>query len=298
MQEFLLGVVLPAGVAAAALGLALSIRRSSDGASQRRWAGAIALPGAYLAGHVFIAGWPSWPAIEASEWLVYFAAAAMVVGVVDSAPSTRWWIRWPLRVALSLAVVWLLSGSMREYRWDSRESAVWLLGLTAAMVLVWATVAVGAARNWGLAVAVQLVVIVGATSIVLGLSASAKLAQLCGVLAASVAAMAPFLLRSRRGSPLSGAVPAIVFLWTGLLMIGYFYAEVPATSAVLLAAAPLAVWAAMIPATQRLAHWMPATIAIGLAALIAGAAVAYAYSAAPSAAPQPDDYGEYYDYDY
>ena len=85
------------------------------------WADAVALGIGYAGGHVVTAGWPAFPPAEATQWLPYFALAAMFLGVIDAL----------LRPAGSLRMlIWMLCcmGFLRLLL--KREISVWVVACT------------------------------------------------------------------------------------------------------------------------------------------------------------------------
>jgi len=218
-------------------------------------AGAFAVGAGYLAGHIAAAGWPALPPAEATQWLFYFALAGLLAGALDTSVRAS---------SLSRVGVWLLSSAILlglllrikiQSAWTAPQSILWLTAL-AAVTLVLTTSLLKIARPNAGAIFTLLVaaIVCGGTGIALVLSGSLLLGQLGFVLAAAVgvALLAAWFFREM---PLAtGAVPVIVLLLIGLWVSGYFYADLPALSAVLFALAlvlpaffPSIDWNAAIP---------------------------------------------------
>ena len=103
------------------------------------------------------------------------------------------------------------------------------------------------------------------------------LGQLALVFAAGLAVL--LAIAWKFGTSMRGAAACAALLLGGLLLNGFFYAELPAASAILLAAAPAI-------GVVRLGTWRPGVVRICLALLVAAAAFTLALRASP-----PLEYG-------
>jgi len=231
-----LGVLLPFGVAAVVF---IAARR---GAAPGSWGGAIALPAAFLIGRLSLAGWrwPPFPPIDSTDWLVYAALAAALLGLLASLwemPRAAVWVE---RLAVSGAFVALLARPLVGHTWSSALAARWLVGATVAVALVWWALDIWTRKAPGAATAFWLMVIGSAGALVLVFGRSAFLGQSAGGLAAGLgAAWVVSMLLRRRGVLARGAVPALALLFPGLLLCGHWYASVSLLQGALLAAAPV-----------------------------------------------------------
>jgi hypothetical protein len=124
-------------------------------------------------------------------------------------------------------------------------------------------------------------VVAQGSGIVLYLGHSAKLAQFAGALAA---AHVPVLLRSGCRPVLAPATLPAALLLPGLCLTGYFYADAPAPSLVLLAVASLAGGLGGVGVLRRLPSWLRAVLSAAVASLLVAAAVLVARNASPAAA--------------
>jgi hypothetical protein len=283
VKPLLLGGGLPLVVSLAVL--ALTRRRRAAAGTPSGWGGALAVGGGYLAGHAALAGGPPVPPLERVDWLWCLTAAAVAVCTVAALLPPRAWLRWGLRVPLAGAVLVLLLLPFLK-TWGHGETMAWLAGLGAAGVVLWAALDSLAGRGPGTGAPLLLVVLALGSTLVLLLSGSAVYGQLGLALTASLAGSlaaacwAPSLLPPR------GLATVVGVVLPGLWLLGYFYAEVPAASAALLAAAlPVAALVLVRPVRERLRPWQ--AVLVGVLALLVPvtAAVVTAYTASP-----PDPY--------
>jgi hypothetical protein len=262
LSELLWVGVVPCGVAAlvmfAANWLGLPARAG--------WAKSVG--GGYVVGQVGLAARVGWRAgvgalfqpREAGDWLPWLVMAAVGITVL-AAYAPRNWQRWIVALAAVVVVAAparFLAGSVYvTSRWPAIEKigviAIWAAALAVAWVLLAAGRANGQARvRGGLLVAVAI-----GMAAILTLAGSFTYGELCGVIAASLtgALIAGEVCFSTPGTTpgatpgdtpgdnrdgtlngLSGAAGAIAVALGGLILLGYFYAELTATSAALLVA--------------------------------------------------------------
>lgn len=254
------GVLLPAFVA----GVVLAVVRN------RRAAG-LALALGYPAGHVAVAGRLPLPPIEASEWLAWVGLGGGLLAALAPPPTAAAW-RWLQRAVIAGVVTTLLLRPLVRNAWSPGRSFAWLAGTGAAAFALAATVDTLATRSRGARVPLALSLAAAATSGAILNAGSALVAQLAGVLASVLGAVALGTFAWRRSSHTGAVLPAVGLL-CGLLAVGYHYVELPAASALLLAAAPAAPWLAETKPIRNLPRPATTAIALGLAALAAAAAL-------------------------
>jgi hypothetical protein len=283
VKPLLLGAGVPLVVSLAVL--ALTRRRRAAAGAPSGWGGALAVGGGYLAGHAALVGGPPVPPKERVDWLWCLTAAAVLVCTVAGLVAPRDWLRWGLRAPLGGAVLVLLLLPFLK-TWGRGETTVWLAGLGAAGLVLWAGLDAVAARGPGIGAPLLLVLLALGSSLVLLLSGSAVYGQLGLALTAALAGSlvaacwAPSLLPPR------GLATVVGVLLSGLWLLGYFYAEVPAVSAALLAAAlPAAALVQVRPVRKRLRPWQAVLLGVLVLLVPVTAAVVTAYSASP-----PDPY--------
>ena len=82
------------------------------------WADAVALGIGYAGGHVVTAGWPAFPPAEATQWLPYFALAAMFLGVIDALLRPAGSLRVLIWMLCCMGFLRLLLSSKFQYGWS------------------------------------------------------------------------------------------------------------------------------------------------------------------------------------
>lgn len=200
--------------------------------------GALAVGVAYLAGHLIIAGWTAFPPTDTTNWLPYFALAAAALGAFCAVLPVTAWARVVIFALVSTGALRLLLKPRFQYGWSPGEGWAWVAALGCAIVLL-AIVLDALVRRPGTAVEMPifLLIVSGGTSGALMLSGSMLLGQFAMVLAAAV--FGALVFAARKVALGRGIVPVFSLLVSALLVSGYFFAELPATSAVLLAFAPV-----------------------------------------------------------
>jgi hypothetical protein len=234
---FLLKQLLPGLVAALLVSGVLAIAGRLWKASN--WADALALGAGYACGQVVTAGWPAFPPTEATQWLAYFAVGVTFVAVLDTL------FRPP---GLTRALIWFLfcAGMLRlllsskfQYGWSLLGGALWITCLAAGMLVLTVFLDRTVQRDASISFPLILAIVAGGTGMALMLSGSMLLGQLGIVLTGAFGAIAAvgFLLPNAvKGR---GIAPVAVVVLCGLWLSGYFFAELPPASALLLAASPI-----------------------------------------------------------
>jgi hypothetical protein len=277
------GAVLPLVVSLAVL--ALTRRRRAAAGTPSAWGGALAVGGGYLAGHAALAGGPPVPPLERVDWLWCLAAAAVLVCTVAGLVAPRDWLRWGLRAPLGAAVLVLLLLPLLK-TWGRGETTAWLAGLGAAALVLWAALDAVVARGPGTGAPLLLVVLALGSSLVLLVSGSAVYGQLGLALTASLAGSLAAACWTPSLLPPRGLATVVGVLLPGLWLLGYFYAEVPAASAALLAAAlPAAALVQVRPVRERLRPWQAVLVGVLVLLVPVTVAVVTAFTASP-----PDPY--------
>jgi hypothetical protein len=287
-NQLLLGVFVPALLAAFWLLLAWRpwSRAVVSDHTLGRWGAPVALTLAYAAGHVCVLGLPSWPPTEATHWVLFLALAAGALGLSESLSSRRSrWRLWLPRALLAVGAIPALLKPYVDYTWTPEQSIVWILGIALLSVgfcveLAWALPGLPGTTGWWV-----LVLLTSGLAVTLALWASLTLGLLAGVLAAGCgAALCVSMLA--RGRPIPSTLVPLLTVVLGLLILsGYLFAELPAGSALLLAAAPAAARAlpeSWLAGRGRLVRLALTVVAVGLPVV---AVVVHAYLASPSLDP-------------
>ena len=230
---------------------------------------------AYFVGHLFVAGWVPFPPTDTTNWLPCFALVAAVLSAFCGVLGIRAWGRVLIFSLVSSGALRLLLKPKFQYGWSLTEGYTWVACLAAAIVLV-AIIFDALVRRPAMAVempAFLLIICAGAFGALM-LSGSMLLGQFAAVLGAAV--FGSLVCIARKIALGRGIVPVFSLLLGALLVSGYFFAELPAASAVLLAFAPVL---ALIPIR------MPALPAFGVRATLVSvpilAALVLAFRSSP-----------------
>lgn len=286
IQTAILAVLLPA-VIAGVLALLLGRLRERDSGLGV----ALGLALGVAAGQVVLVGWPGLLPVDATYRVFHLALAGAVVGVCEALWKDKAPLLWTLRAALVALVLGFLLRSVMEHTWEGSEDVFWLASLFVA-VLVFAVPLGHLARTTrGFELLLLLVLLVSAGSAALVFSHSAFLGQLAGCLAAALGAVgvAALIRPSIRLAP--GGVPVVTAVFSALVLCGYFFATLPAWSAILLALAPGAAALGGVGPLAKRPSWQVLAVRIVLLLIVAGAAVYLAYT---GNVPVADEY----DYSY
>lgn len=286
IQTAILAVLLPAVIAGV---LVLLLSRRGERASGLGVA--LGLAFGFAAGQVALVGWPDLLPVDATYRVFHLALAGAVVGVCEALWKDKAPLLWALRAALAALVLGFLLRSVMEHTWEGNEDAFWLSGLFVAVLVFTVLLGQLARTTRGIELPLLLVLLISAGSASLVLGHSAFLGQLAGALAATLGAVGVVaLLRpSIRLAP--GGVPVVTAVFSALVFCGYFFATLPASSAVLLGLAPgAAVLGGVGPLSKR-PSWQVLVLRVVLLLIVAGVAVYLAYAAN---VPSADEY----DYSY
>jgi hypothetical protein len=218
---------------------------------------------------------PAFPPIEVTDRIPWLVVAAVLLGLCESVRPSPGWARWENRLLLTLLTMGLVLGPVLGENWPTRSDLTRQGGLVLMMLAAWGNLEALAARRSMAVLGPSVLVVAASTGAALLLSGSMVLGQLGLGLAAAVAAIWVLslwlhLLLGR------GGIPVLVAAYGALLIEGHVYAGLPASSAYLLAAAPLAAWVGFVGPARRLAAWqsallsavatlVPAAVALGLA---------------------------------
>ena len=235
----------------------------------------LALAFGYAAGHFFMTGFTSFPPTDTTNWLPYFGVAAAGLGAIWAAfPKVA--VGWITLALLAVAALRLLLAPKFRYGWELGQGWFWVIGLALGVVLL-GVILKALVRRSAAAIEIPLILLLvsAGTSGALMLSGSILLGQFGAVLAGAILGALVCTLRLPAG--IEGITP-VVTMFLGLLLVsGYFFAELPATSALLLAAAPVL---GLIP-TGRLSRLSAAAAIVILVSLPVAAGVIVALRASP-----------------
>ena len=274
-------VVTPVLVPAAIMGVTLLLswgawfRRSQF--SKGHWGGAVGLAGAYVSAHVLLKSWPAFPPARADDWQAWLAVALGIIGCTQRWWGLKWFIAIPLRIVVSGGVLALLLQSQIEFRWEGTEVWYWMSGLSAAAAVFWHSLESLAQRRPGASHPLGLWTLCALSAASFSLAGSAFFGQLAGGLAGAFGAALVLGWWSSGVTLSGGALSVFAPLYCGLVARGYFHAELPAFSAVLLYLAPFALWWGEMRRIVFQKPWKSVIIRAGLVALPAAVALLLTY---------------------
>lgn len=283
-KQLILGLLVPAVVGGGIFIFAKSLVSKRESEQKKDWVSgwlvAVALSAGYTVGYTGLEGLPPFPPGEGVHWLCYFA----IIGLISGAfwHSSRWG-RLIGQIALSIVVPRLLLNSVFKYTWGQFEGVIWWVCLAVAIFIFWHIVqesftilpAGGSSPfvYFGLS---------GGTALILAVSGSLRLAQHAGILVAIFAASWIITLVGQRSDNNKwqvfslGVSPVVTLVFAGIWMNGYFYEEVPAASAILLAIALFLAPVGRIEKIQRLGARRSTIVQIAIIALIVAIAIGIA----------------------
>jgi hypothetical protein len=235
----LLKQMLPSAALAAAVAAALLFVLAFRWKSASRCAGAIAIGAGYVAGHVLAAGWPPFPPRNATHWLSWFAVIGVIAAVADAVVRLKGTVRILTWAIICTMACRLILQPKFSYAWSAAEGWLRVFAIALGVVVLTCCLDLVERRPFGAATLFSVTtVLCGGAFIALILSGSLLLGQLACILSAIAATC--FLLIIAVTAPFhpGGAAAPLSLVCAGLWLSGFFYAELPAASALLLALAP------------------------------------------------------------
>jgi hypothetical protein len=271
--------MLPSAALAAAVAAALLFVLARWWKTASRFAGAIAIGVGYIAGHVLAAGWEPFPPRSATHWLFWFAVIGAIAAAADALVRPKGRIRLLTWAIICTIACRLILQPKFSYAWGAVEGWLWVFAITLGVVGLTSTLKLIERRPFGPATLFSVTAVLGAgTCIALMLSGSLLLGQLAGVLTAIAAICFLLIIAVKAPFHPSGAVVPLILLCAGLWLSGFFYAELPAASALLLAFAPAS---ALLPVGKENSPWRTLACRIAIIAVPVAIAVALAFQASP-----------------
>jgi hypothetical protein len=274
---FLLKQWLPAAAIAVAVSALISAIANAwtTGRVQNALAG-FAVAAGYICGHFFVTGRVSVPPTDTTNWLPIFALAAAAFGsglpFLANRPARRL-----VAGLLSVGALRLLLQPKFSYAWSNGEGWIWVISLGLAVVLLVSAVdALTRRSSMRFETPVLLMIACAGTSGALILSGTLLLGQFAIVLAAALAGLLALGLRGAADHETTALVFSLLLI--ALLVSGYFFAELPPASGVLLGVAPAFALTPM-PVSGRL-RVLAARITLTAAAV--GIALFLAFRASPA----------------
>jgi hypothetical protein len=160
----------------------------------------------------------------------------------------------------------MLRPQLKQESVEPRLFWIWIIGLTVAATVWWVLMDVLAARTRGGGVSILLSLVMGTAALSLVNASSQRLGQLSGAVAIALGVIAVVGFWGRESMVARGTLLVIVVLLLGMLVSGKFFADLTLRDMLLLAAAPLAMWAGKLPWVRN--HWLRRFAVSALAVLI------------------------------
>jgi len=251
-----------------AVGASAGVAAVVAGLGRRRWWGAAAVGLAYVAGHAAVAR-PAVPPVEVTDRLPWVALAAAALAVYEAARPSAAVGRGVGRCLLGALTLGLMLGPVHN------PGVVWFGATVAVALASWVNLGALAAGPQGSDVFRGLLITAGGAGVVLLLSGSAVL----GILGLALTAALAGGWLGARGVPPEGSLPTAAVVLGALVLEGYVYASLPASGALLLAAAPAGTWVGRLGPARRLGPWASATLGAACVLVPVGIAVGLAVAA-------------------
>ena len=276
----LLKQMLPSAAVAAAVALTVLFVFARWCKSASRCAGAIAVGAGYIAGHVLAAGWSPFPPRSATHWLFWFAVIGVIAAVADALVRPKRTVRLVIWAIVCTTACRFILQPKFSYAWSAAEGWLWVFAIALGVVVLTGCLDLVERRPFGAATLFSVTTILCAGAcIALMLSGSLLLGQLTGVLIAIAATYCLLIIAMPAPFHPTGAATPLSLIYAGLWLSGFFYAELPAASAVLLAIAPAP---ALLPGGGKSqSRWLELACRTGFVAIPVVVAVVLAFHASP-----------------
>ncbi len=247
LNQLVFSLLLPAIVCGGIYTLVAFLWKRDGNQNLLQWLIAAALGIGYIIGYIGLEGKVTLIPIESRQWIFYLAILTVGTNVLWHLSKVFGVI---LEVSLSILVPRLLLVSYYEYIWNTFEGLIWWIGL-AIIIFIFLRIVQQSFKTLPQNAAIPFVYlgISGGTALILALSGSMLLALHSSILVALLAALwiltivLPRILKSDSTHDLAalliGMTPVLAILLVSIWLNGYFYAEVPSVSVLLLVIAPL-----------------------------------------------------------
>jgi len=280
LSQLFFSLLLPAIVCGGIYTVVVYIRAHDGEKTSLLWLTAVAIGIGYIVGYLGIERKLTFLPIESIHWLFYFTLFALF-------SSTYWdfsgWRRLISQLIYSVALPRILLNSYFQYTWGTLEGIIWWACLSIGIFIFWNIVkqSFSAIPSSNTSIPFVYFGISGGTALIIALSGSVRIAQHAGtltVLFAAIWIITIVLQRNLKSDSNShvfsiSASPVVTFLFIGIWMNGYFYAEAPSVSIILLAISPFLAQVRQIQAIQKLGDRKSIFVQVGLIALCVSIAI-------------------------
>jgi hypothetical protein len=270
-NDILFGVLLPFVVAGAILKLANLL------ANGRRWAGPVAIGGAFAAGFGAIEGFKQlFPPASAVPWLFHVGLLFLLVGVFESLVRMPLWLRATvIFLATALGAGLLLRFNFTNHTWDAPQGGLWLAAIAAVGVIWWGCFERSSSER-GPIMPLAGMLICGIAGLVVMLIADQTTGQALGALAVALAAAAAVVWWFKDISLARGTAAVIAGVAVCALAAAYFVSDVPILDLALVAIAPVLLVASGWMPMNRARPWLRGLARLAILMVPLGVALALA----------------------
>lgn len=278
-------MLLPAICSAGIFAASVFVTARDDKKSNLQWIIAAAIGIGYLIGYIGIEKKFTLVPVENIQWFFYLTVFAIL-------SSTYWdyngWRRIVSQIIYSILIPRILLNPYFQHHWETFEGIIWWVCLSIGIFVLWSAVKQSFSTMPSSKASLPFIYfgISGGTAVVIALSGSLRLALHAGTLVAIFAAIwiTTVVLQSRlkTGSKTDWQIfhistsPLMTFLLVGIWLIGYFYAEAPSISILLLAISPFMAQVGKINAIRELEGKKSIIVQVGLIALCVSIAMVIA----------------------
>jgi hypothetical protein len=232
------GVILPAIITLVINAISWNAKkRDSEPIKNGFWGLPLGLGLSYIAGHIGILGKPPIPPVESTQWLVFIALIMIVSGLIDSLIKLPVIAKVIIRAVSSGAVFYLTAMPMIKNTWATNQSITWSALITIAITIYWFLLEFIFKKNTDNKQTSSSVITIGLISGAIAgfsvFSSSAALAQLTGVIGASIGGLF-FVSIFKKNFSAEKGLASISLLLAMLLLNTYLYADVKSLASIAL----------------------------------------------------------------
>ena len=220
-------------------------------------------------------------ASEATQWLPYGALATMFVGVLDTLLRPPGMLRALVWICYCAGLLRLLLSPKFQYGWSLLEGVFWIAGLALGMLVLASFLDAAVRRDKSVSSLLILTIVACGTGVALMLSGSALLGQMAIVLIAALGAILVVTFLFPKSIEGRAIVPVAVSILASLWLMGFFYAELPSASALLLAAALLPGCLLISFSESTAFSWKPILLRAGVVLALVAISVVIAFRSSP-----------------
>jgi len=206
------------------------------------WGGALAVGGGFIVGYVALVGLPQLKPEGAFDWLPLIALIAMIPSVFHQFWGDKIYKFVPVVAVIATLTVWLQAFTRIRYRWQPSEAMLWIGGAGIFIAIVAWNLEVLSRRRQGASMPAALLIYSVLASIILRVAGSGLLANQMAALAACMIVALIFSWWNPQFALSQGALTVFSILFFGLILQGYWYAEMRTVSLFVTISAPFFLW--------------------------------------------------------